>query len=79
MTTANQRNKVINMQIGPTIYSTIVKYAEHGERVTKVILPEELYYDLKFDAEWQHTLRTLGVQVEEGKVREPKFYTEESK
>ena len=64
------------MRVGPTIYQALVKYAEQGEHVTKVVLPHSLYAEYQLEDAWQHTLRTLGVQVEEGKVSQPKFYTE---
>ncbi len=63
------------MNIGQTVYSTIVRYAEGGARVTKVVLPKPLY------AEWieeGHNINSLfaklGVEVVEGEVTEPKFH-----
>jgi hypothetical protein len=56
-----------------------VRYAEGGERVTKVILPETLYLEFLDEGGMATMMRTLGVEVVEGKVPEPKFYTGEIK
>ena len=67
------------MNIGHTLYTTLVRYAEGGERVTKVVLPTTLYLEFLDEGGMATMMRTLGVEVVEGKVEEPKFYTGEIK
>jgi hypothetical protein len=63
------------MNIGQTVYSTIVRYAEGGARVTKVVLPKALHEEW---VEEGHNINSLfaklGVEVVEGEVTEPKFH-----
>jgi hypothetical protein len=68
------------MTIGSEIYHAIATYAERGERITQVLLPENLY------AQWieeGHNINSLfaklGVSIVAGDVPAPKFYTGEKK
>lgn len=61
------------------LYTTLVRYAEGGERVTKVVLPPPLYLEFIDEGGMATMMRTLRVEVVEGRVKEPKFYTGESK
>lgn len=65
--------------IGSEIYRTLVRYAEGGERVVKVVLPEKLFQEFEGDRLTRSMLKTLKVAVEVGEVEEPKFYTGEIK
>jgi hypothetical protein len=65
--------------IGSVLYSTIVRYAEGGERVVKVVLPDLLFVEFLADIGTTHMMRTLGVEVVAGKVQAPKFFAGESK
>ena len=67
------------MNIGATLYSTIVRYAEGGARVVKVVLPDELYAEYLDEQGTVSMMRTLGVEVLAGKVEAPKFYAGEEK
>lgn len=63
------------MNIGQTVYSTIVRYAEGGARVTKVVLPKPLYAEWTEESHHINSLfAKLGVEVVEGEVVEPKFH-----
>lgn len=59
--------------VGAMLYQTIVRYAEGGERVTKVVLPELLFADYATDGQTVRLMRTLGVDVQKGAVSEPDF------
>jgi len=59
--------------VGAMLYQTIVRYAEGGERVTRVVLPESLFADFAQDGQTIRLMRTLGVSVTKGDVREPDF------
>lgn len=72
-------SKVTGMAIGSEIYRTLVRYAEGGERVTKVVLPKTLFDEYMQDAVIQQTMKVLDVKVEYGEVREPQFQTGEIK
>lgn len=67
------------MNIGHTLYSTLVRYAEGGARVTKVVLPDELFVEYLAEQGMTHMMRTLGVEVVSGAVAEPTFHTGEAK
>ena len=60
--------------VSSMLYQTIVRYAEGGERVTRVVLPELLFADYAADGMTVRLMRTLGVEVLEGKVDQPKFH-----
>ena len=60
--------------VGAMLYQTIVRYAEGGERVTRVVLPQLLFADYAADGMTVRLMRTLGVEVLEGKVDQPKFH-----
>lgn len=63
------------MNIGQTVYTTIVRYAEGGGRVTRVVLPRPLYDEWIGEGHnWNSTFAKLGVEVVEGDVTEPKFH-----
>lgn len=59
--------------VGAMLYQTIVRYAEGGERVTRVVLPESLFSDFTADGQTVRLMRTLGVDVQKGAVTEPDF------
>lgn len=59
--------------VGAMLYQTIVRYAEGGERVTQVVLPESLFADFAADGQTVRLMRTLGVDVQKGAVTEPDF------
>jgi hypothetical protein len=65
--------------IGSEIYKTLVRYAEGGERVVKVVLPKKLYAEYLDDGLIQSTMRILKVEVEEGEVVTPQFHKGEIK
>lgn len=65
--------------VSAMLYQTIVRYAEGGERVTKVVLPVALFDEYVQDGQSLRMMRTLGVEVVEGRVESPKFYTGVSK
>lgn len=67
------------MSIGSEIYRTLVRYAEGGERVTKVVLPEHLYREFQGDQLTRSMLKTLKVEVISGDVDQPQFETGEIK
>jgi hypothetical protein len=67
------------MNIGHTLYTTLVRYAEGGERVTSVVLPEHLYEEYLSEQGMPQMMRTLGVKVIPGEVIEPKFHIGEPK
>ena len=59
--------------VGAMLYQTIVRYAEGGERVTRVILPALLFADFAADGQTVRLMRTLGVDVQKDDVLEPIF------
>lgn len=68
------------MNIGSEVYHAIARYAEGGERVTKVILPQPLYDEWINEGHNINSLfAKLGVSIVAGEVNEPKFYTGEPK
>ena len=63
--------------IGHTIYTTIVHYAEGGKRVTRVELPSHLYEDYATEPGLSRMISTLKVDVvENDKLKEPAFFAE---
>lgn len=67
------------MNIGATVYHGIVRYAEAGERVTRVTLPEPLYLDLMTEPGVAQMLKTFKIEVEAANVNEPVFYVEKER
>lgn len=67
------------MNIGHTLYSTLVRYAEGDARVVKVTLPNELFVEYLGEQGMTHMMRTLGVEVVSGEVEVPTFETGESR
>lgn len=65
--------------VGAMLYQTLVRYAEGGERVVKVVLPSDLFVEYLAEQGMTHMMRTLGVEVAEGKVEVPQFFTGEAK
>lgn len=65
--------------IGHTLYTTIVRYAEGGGRVVKVTLPPELHAEYLAEQGMKSMMKTLGVEVVSGKVSAPEFELGESK
>jgi hypothetical protein len=65
------------VSIGAEIYKTLVRYAEGGERVVRVVLPQKLYAEYLDDGLIQSTMKILKVEVEEGEVVTPQFHTGE--
>jgi hypothetical protein len=61
------------------IYTSIVHYAEGGERVVKVVLPADLFSEYQQEQGMVRMMTTLGVEVVAGKVKAPKFFSGESK
>lgn len=59
--------------VGAMLYQTIARYAEGGNRVTQVTLPESLFVDFAADEPTVRLMRTLGVDVQKGAVTEPDF------
>ena len=63
------------MNIGSTVYHAIARYAEGGERVTKVVLPPDLHKEwLDEGLNYDMLFVRLGVEVVSGNVDSPKFY-----
>ena len=65
----------MSVNIGETVYMEIVKRAERGHRVTRVVLPKKLY------AEWvdeghniNSLFRAIGVSISSGTCTVPEFY-----
>lgn len=65
--------------VGSMLYQTLVRHAEGGARVTKVTLPEDLYFEFSADEATRHMMKTLKVEVVIGAVKEPRFETGEHK
>lgn len=65
------------MNIGHTLYSTLVRYAEGGARVVKVVLPPAIFAEYEAEQGMTSMMRTLGVEVVSGEVAEPTFHTGE--
>lgn len=64
----------MNVNIGHTVYMEIVKRAENGKRVTKVVLPEKLYNEWVEEGHNINSLfKAIGVTVIRGEVKAPKF------
>lgn len=59
--------------VGAMLYQTIVRYAEGGQRVTRVVLPEVLFADFAADGQTVRLMRTLNVDVQKGEITEPEF------
>lgn len=67
------------MNIGQTVYETICKAAERGEKITKVVLPSTLYLELVTEPGMERMLKSFGVSVASGTLKAPRFYKKESK
>ena len=61
------------MNIGQTVYETICKAAERGEKITKVVLPVALYEEFITEPGMQKMMNAFGVSVTSGKIKVPKF------
>ena len=60
--------------VGAMLYQSIVRYAEGGERVTRVVLPVDLFVEYQAEQGMVRMMSTMGVEILEGKVAAPKFY-----
>lgn len=64
--------------IGQVIYSTIVRYAEGGKRVTRVELPPALYEEYATEPGLTRMFSTLRVQItENSNLKAPAFFEAE--
>lgn len=61
------------MNIGQTVYETICKAAERGEKITKVVLPEALYEEFITEPGMSRMMLAFGVTVTSGKLKAPRF------
>lgn len=61
------------MNIGQTVYETICKAAERGEKITKVVLPTALYEEFVTAPGMSRMMSAFGVAVTSGKVKAPRF------
>lgn len=66
------------MNIGHTLYTTLVRYAEGGQRIVKVTLPSDLFVEYLAEQGMVHMMRTLKVEVVSGDVEVPQFFTGEA-
>ena len=65
----------IPTNVGHTVYTSIARYAEGGERVTRVVLPADLYEEwISEGLNYDQLFVKLGVEVVEGKVESPQFH-----
>lgn len=64
--------------IGHTLYTTLVRYAEGGQRIVKVTLPTDLFVEYLAEQGMVHMMRTLKVEVVSGDVGVPQFFTGEA-
>ena len=62
------------MNIGQTVYETICKAAERGDKCMKVELPEELYLEFMTEPGMQRMMGAFGVDVVSGTGIVPKFF-----
>lgn len=65
--------------VSSMLYSTIVRYAEGGARVTTVELPPALYEEYANDQGMPQMMRTLRIKVVSRRIEQPNFITEETK
>ena len=65
--------------VSSMLYQAVVRYAEGGERVTKVSLPAALFAEYAADTDSQQMFCTLKIDIAEGTGVEPHFEMEKKR